>query len=87
MLNFVYERLVLLVNEANYYIFKENKLNIEEVEKSVESMKIFISKLKDAFKELPEALDEVLWLEMVVENEEEKQSNQQQMTVVEQEKQ
>ena len=80
--------MVLLVNEANYYIFKENKLNIEEVEKSVEGIKTLIAKLKDAFKELPEAIDEVLWLEMVVDNEEGKQSKQQlQITITEQERQ
>ena len=44
-------------------------------------------KLKDAFKELPEALDDIAWLEMVVANIEEKENqSKSQLTIVEQEK-
>lgn len=68
MLKYVYDRLVLLADEANHYILKENKLNIGEIEFNIESVKSFMAKVKDAFKELPEALDEIEWLEMVLKN-------------------
>ena len=77
MLNYVYEHLEKLAAEANCYIFKENRLNHKKVEMTTQSMKSFIKKLKDAFKEIPEAIDEIEWLEMVVKNIEEKENGQQ----------
>ncbi len=68
MLKYVYDRLELLADEANHYILKENKLNINDIDFNLESIKSFMAKVKDAFKELPEALDEIEWLEMVLKN-------------------
>ena len=87
MLKYVYERLALLADEANHYIVKENKFRIEEVELNLESVKNFMAKVKEAFKEFPEALDEIEWLEMVLKNIEEKESqSRSQLTTVQQER-
>lgn len=66
MLKYVYGRLELLADEANSYVFRRKKFDIKKVEMNLESVKNFMAKLKDAFKDLPEALDEIEWLEMVV---------------------
>ena len=66
MLKYVYGRLELLADEANSYVFRRKKFDIKKVEMNLESVKNFMVELKDAFKDLPEALDEIEWLEMVV---------------------
>ena len=63
MLSYVYERLVLLAEEANHYIIAGDKqINPKKLRLDIENMREFINELKNGFAGISEALDEIAWL-------------------------